>query len=110
MTFSPTSFYKFADEAEWREVAKQVGVLSTIEDEDGKPVEAWACYTPNWAVDIVGVISDPGTYDEEGNELTPPVPHDGYHVNVKWKGTVPATFSTRTVAPATPRRIFYGDA
>ena len=48
-------------------------------------------------------------YDEEGNELTPPVPRDGYHVNCKWNGAVPLTFSTRAIYPVTPHRIFYGD-
>lgn len=105
-----TVYLKFADEQEWREAAKAAGVLSTIQDEDGKDMEAWSCYTPDWAIDVVGTIYDPGTYDADGKELTPPVAHEGYHVNVKWSDALPATFSTRSVAPATPRRVFYGDA
>ena len=110
MTFSPTSFYKFADEAEWRKVAEQIGVLSVVMDDNNKEADAWACYTPDWAIDVVGIIYDPGTYDADGNELTPPVAHDGYHVNAKFKeGQVPAAVSSYATTPATPRRVFLGD-
>lgn len=30
----------------------------------------------------IGVLSTPGTYDDEGNEVTPPVPQPGYHVDI----------------------------
>ena len=110
MTFSPTSFYKFADEAEWRKVAEQIGVFSVVLDEDGKEVGQWSCYTPDWAIDVVGIIYDPGTYDADGNELTPPVPHDGYHVNAKWKeGQVPSALSSYVTTPASALRVFLGD-
>lgn len=99
-----TVYLKFNSEEEWRDVALAAGVLR-IEDEK----EYWSCYTPEWAIDVVGVITDPGTYDEEGNELTPPVPHDGYHVNAKFLKELPVSFGIRTVNPATPRRIFLGD-
>ena len=108
--WSPTAYLKFADEAEWQAVAEQVGVFSVVLDDDGKEVGQWSCYTPDWAIDVVGTIYDAGTYDADGKELTPPVAHEGFHVNVKWHGDMPSTFSTRSVAPATPRRAFYGDA
>ena len=110
MAFTNTQFLKFDSEEQWKEVALAVGVLQMVEDQEtGEEVEAWSYYTHDWAVDVVGIIYDPGTYDEEGNELTPPVPHDGWHVNAKWNGDMPNTFSTRAVMPMTPRRIFYGD-
>jgi hypothetical protein len=38
---------------------------------------------PTHAVVWIGVIVDQqGTYDEEGNELTPPTYIDGYHVDL----------------------------
>lgn len=110
MAFTNTQFLKFDSEEQWKEVALAVGVLQMAEDEEtGEEVEAWAYYTQDWAVDVIGIIYDPGTYDEEGNELTPPVPRDGWHVNAKWNGAVPLTFSTRAIYPVTPHRIFYGD-
>ena len=62
-------------------------------------------------MDVLGVVyNDDGVYDEEtGEVITPPTPIDGFHVNCKWNGAVPLTFSTRQIFPATPRRIFYGD-
>ncbi len=68
--------------------------------------------------DIIGTIYEPGTYDEEGNELTPPTPLDGWHVNVSyhflkdWPTELdpyiiepPATpYRVRTVPELTPDR------
>ena len=110
MAFTNTQFLKFDSEEQWKEVALAVGVLQMVTDEETEEeVESWSYYTQDWAVDVIGIIYDPGTYDEEGNELTPPVPRDGYHVNCKWNGAVPLTFSTRAIYPVTPHRIFYGD-
>ena len=106
-----TAFLKFDSEADWKTIAAEHGILQTVKDEEtGKQVESWNYYTQDWAVDVIGVIYDPGTYDDEGNELTPPVSHEGYHVNAKWNAAMPSAFSTRAVAPVTPRRVFYGDA
>ena len=105
-----TAFLKFDSEEDWKNAAAMVGILETsIDEESGEQVESWNYYTQDWAIDVVGTIYDPGTYDEEGNELTPPVPHEGWHVNAKWNGAVPLTFSSRAIYPATPHRIFYGD-
>ena len=32
------------------------------------------------------IVVTKGTYDDEGNELTPPVLSDNYHVDVLWNG------------------------
>ena len=110
MAFTNTQFLKFDSEEQWKEVALAVGVLQMVTDEETEEeVESWSYYTQDWAVDVIGIIYDPGTYNEEGEELTPPVAHDGWHVNAKWNGDMPSTFSTRSVMPVTPRRIFYGD-
>ena len=108
--WSNTVFLKFDSEDEWRSHALTHGVLRVIRDEETEELtDVWNYYTQDWAIDVVGTIYDPGTYDEEGNELTPPVPHEGWHVNAKWNGAVPLTFSSRAIYPATPHRIFYGD-
>ena len=50
-------------------------------DEEGNEVEH------NHAIVRLGYIPIvKGTYDEEGNELTPPVLSDDYHVDVLWNG------------------------
>jgi len=60
----------------WRSYAEEQGWLTNI---DGEPVPA-----EHVRVDTLGpVVVTPGTYDEEGNELTPPVMDDWYHVNLR---------------------------
>ena len=104
MAFTNTAFLKFDTEQEWIDVAKAAGVCTVIDGE-----EQWSYYTHDWAVDVIGIIYDPGTYDDDGNELTPPVAQDGWHVNAKWEESLPTTFATRAVSPATPHRGFAGD-
>ena len=60
-----------------------------------------------WACDVVGVIYDPATYDEDGNELTPAVPHPGWHVN--YSGDMPESLKAYLISPepATPHRVFF---
>jgi len=60
----------------WRAYAEEQGWLTNI---DGEPVPA-----EHVRIDTLGpVVITPGTYDEEGNELTPPVMDDWYHVNLR---------------------------
>ena len=54
-------------------------------------------------IDIIGTIYEPGTYDEEGNEITPPTPLPGYHVNAVV--SIPA-FEPYIIHPETPARTF----
>lgn len=57
------------------------------------------------AIDVIGTLYTPGTYDTEGAEITPPVPLTGYHVNA----THPVSaWAAKLVTPATPRRVFGG--
>lgn len=56
-------------------------------------------------IDIVGTIYSPGTYDEEGNELTPPVAQEGYHVNVV---ELTPDLESYLIEPNTPSRVFAG--
>lgn len=42
---------------------------------------------PGANIDVIGPIpTTPGTYDDEGNELTPPVMDNRYHVNLRITG------------------------
>lgn len=40
-------------------------------------------FTHRYALDVIGEITLPGTYDQQGNELTPPTPLQGWHVNFR---------------------------
>jgi len=55
--------------------------------------------------DIIGTLYTPGTYDDEGNELTPPFPLDGWHVNSPFPVE---GWEQYQVEPSTPRRVFAG--
>jgi hypothetical protein len=55
--------------------------------------------------DIIGTLYTPGTYDDEGNELTPPVALPGWHVN----SPHPVEgWEQYQVEPSSPRRVFAG--
>ena len=56
-------------------------------------------------IDIIGTIYTPGTYDAEGNELTPAVPLPGYHVNVSRLAPEIEAFA---ITPDHPTRLFAG--
>ncbi len=58
------------------------------------------------AVDVIGTLFHAGTYDEEGVELTPPVPVPGYHVNLRLKVELPEALAPFVVEPALPKRVW----
>lgn len=61
-------------------------------------------------VDVIGqIVKTPGTYDEQGNELTPPVMQKGFHVNAPAPAPVPGWEGWRMEPqPATPLRVYAG--
>jgi hypothetical protein len=65
-------------------------------------------YTLDYALDIIGTIIRPGTYDPETNvELTPPETLPGWHAN--YIGDLPESWEQYLVQPLHPVRIFAGD-
>ena len=56
-------------------------------------------------IDVIGFMYSGGTYDLEGNELTPAIQLAGWHVN-----TIPAVpeWDSCRVTPTSKRRIFLG--
>lgn len=64
--------------------------LARLPDEEHGTVDGNAlCYPEGIAVSEIGaIVKVPGTYDEEGNELTPPEIVPGYHVNMRAYGAV----------------------
>ena len=49
-------------------------------DEEGNPIHGHAI------VHLGHLVEQKGTYDEEGNEITPPVMSTTYHIDVLWDG------------------------
>ena len=69
---------------------------------DGNTTVITASHTH--ALDVVGIISTGGEYDEEGKVITPPVPLDGWHVN--YMGELPEEWEDYVVTPEQPVRVF----
>ena len=97
--------FAFPDRASFLTACDALGWLSEVTEE--APVADVICYTADRAIDEIGAIATtPGTYDEEGVELTPPVWDNRHHVN--YQGAPIASWDTYRVTPATPRRLFAG--
>ena len=66
-----------------------------------------SAYTSTRAIDELGPVQTlPGTYDEEGVELTPPEYDTRHHVN--FQGEAPVEWDTYLVVVNSPSRIFAG--
>jgi len=85
MTFQDY-YLKFADEDEMRSVLFEK-VPTKFEDSpepDGEPIPVeWEERQIFRNTDFIGIIYEGGSWDEEGNEVDPPVALDGFHCNVR---------------------------
>ena len=102
-----TTFFKFPDEAAARAVLQPEGYYVDQEvDTETKQVTPGYYKTADlgWAMDVVGVIFQPGTYDEEGEEITPPVPLPGWHIN--FAGPYANGLEAYKIEPNSPYRKF----
>lgn len=59
-----------------------------------------------WALDVIGTITEGGTYDEQGQVITPPRTIPGYHVNAL--GIAPEAWDEFLVVVNSPARVFLG--
>jgi hypothetical protein len=68
----------------WDDEADELRTSGQSVDPDGTPF--------GWHIDEIGQdpVIEPGTYDEEGNELTPPVVAEGFFINVTGRLPEPA--------------------
>lgn len=65
-------------------------------------------YTVDRAIDEIGPIQTaPGTYDEDGVELTPPTYDTHHHVN--YLGEAPEAWDEYLIVVNSPSRIFAGN-
>lgn len=70
--------------------------------------DGWITSSDCWAFDPIGpIVSTPGIYDEDGNEVTPPVIDDRFHANLRCTEGVAAMVPEEIrVHPETPRRVW----
>ena len=109
-----TDYYlKFADEAECRATLFDK-VAIAWEPQDAPEAERvaieWEERPKFKNIDILPLVVDQaGTYDEEGQEITPPVYVEGFHCNVRALPSEPVDVLTPFAldpAPATPARVW----
>ena len=76
------------------------------EDDDGE--RFWLTSGDGFALDVIGlIVSEPGTYDDEGQELTPPVIAPGFHANLRCTDEVAVQVpETVIVTPDNPKRVW----
>lgn len=76
------------------------------EDEDGN--RFWITTGDDWALDVIGaLVLGPGTYDEDGEEITPPVIAEGFHANLRCTEEIAARVpDTVRVTPTNPKRVW----
>ena len=90
--------YKFTNRAQFRTLAAAEGLLT----EDDELITA----SHTHAIDEIGTIYGGGTYDAEGEVITPPVALPGWHVN--YAGEPPEAWDEYLVVVNTPSRVFFG--
>lgn len=106
---------KYTDKAEAITHLKSVGVLedvttySTFINDEGEDITIEVVNTQYTAITeavvYIGLIVDQqGTYDVDGNELTPPTFLDGYHVDIMVNTSI--DFGTYLIVPNSPHHQF----
>ncbi len=97
-----TNYLRFPDEATGMTALTDAGLyVEPIGNNPGYFRQA----DHDFALDVVGVITEGGVYDiETGEELVPPTVLPGWHVN--YIGTMPASWDQYVVTPEAPYRVF----
>jgi hypothetical protein len=89
-------FFRFPDEAAGTAALEAAGLLN----EDGSFITA----SHTHSLDVIGVITRGGEWDDEGNVITPPEVLDGWHVN--YVGNLPDGWEAYAVFPQNPVRVW----
>ena len=76
------------------------------EGEDGKT--HWITGTVDFALSVIGpVVAEPGTYDDEGAELTAPVMDNRFHANLRCTPEIAELVPDSVrVSPSSPSRVW----
>jgi hypothetical protein len=91
---------RFPDHQAAHDAAGGAGYL----DDDGELVSLGH----KGALDIIGEVTIPGTYDADGNELTPATPLPGFYVNLAIPGPLPPALLPFQVAYGSGGNVFAG--
>ena len=97
-------FFRFADEASWLNAARTAGFMTTVTDDAGNESEQLQPYTHAHAIDVVGIITVGGEWDEDGVEIVAPTTLYGFHINCV--GDLPDSWGALEVKPENPYRVF----
>ena len=90
--------YRFNSRNQFRSLAAAEGLLT----EDDELITN----SHTHAIDEIGVIYEGGTYDAEGEVITPPVALTGWHVN--YAGDPPEAWDQYLIIVNSASRIFFG--
>jgi hypothetical protein len=90
--------YRFTSEFQFLDLAAAEGLVT----EDGTLITGGH----GFAIDVIGTIYEGGTYDEQGEVITPPVALDGWHVNAA--GIAPEAWDAYLVVVNSAAQIFLG--
>ena len=92
--------FRFPDEATFLTLATAEGLVNA----EGQLI----LNSHTHSLDPVGVIFEGGTFDAEGNVITPPTAIPGFHVNAL--GIAPEAWDEYLVVVNSPARVFLGGA
>ena len=90
--------YRFPSRAKFRTLAAAEGLLT----EDDELITN----SHTHAIDEIGLLYEGGTYDAEGEVITPPTALPGWHVNTL--GLAPEAWDTHLIIVNSASRIFFG--
>ena len=88
--------FRFNSRNQFRTLAAAEGLLT----EDNELITA----SHTHSLDEIGTIYEGGTYDAEGEVITPPTPLTGWHVNTA--GIAPEAWDEFRVTPQSPARVW----
>jgi hypothetical protein len=92
--------YRFPSRQQFRTLAAAQGLIT----KDGELITASHTYS----IDEIGLIYQGGTYDADGEVITPPTQLPGWHVN--YVGAPPEAWDDFLEVVNSPARIFLGGA
>ena len=93
--------YRFNSRNQFRTLAAAEGFITT--NDNGDEVLITSSHT--FAIHEIGTLYEGGTYDAEGNVITPPTPLTGWHVN--YAGDPPEAWDAHLIIVNSASHIFF---